>query len=137
MISVFFQLTIPIIFWAINPNYLSKEFCECATISIEQDYKTSTIVFVGSIDSSLKDSNTVLNIESKIKGSDFIGDKIYIKKGSTDCDFFLLNKTNRGEQYLIFVNELNGEFNVSICGHSGLLKDRQKELEIVKDLSNH
>lgn len=101
--------------------------CDCRTGSLTERVARAQIVFVAAVTDFEPFHHVTLQSKEVFKGRP--GPVLTISTGESDCDFFLPPVNPRvGDEFLLYVSELDGRRYVSICQNSGLVAERAEEL---------
>lgn len=112
--------------------------CSCVELdSVKEALEDSSAVFSGkvvesvdanknkSIQSSADPIKVLFEVEESWKGLNQTHITVYTARSSVSCGYeFDLNK-----EYLVYANETNGEFNVSLCSRTILLSLAEKDIQ--------
>jgi hypothetical protein len=101
--------------------------CDCRTGSLTERVARAQIVFVAAVTDFEPLHHVTLRSKEVFKGRP--GPVLTIATGVSDCDFFLPPVNPRvGEEFLLYVGQLDGRPYASICQNSGLIAERAAEL---------
>jgi len=115
----------------------AHSFCPDPHPSLEKEYSTSAIVFVG----------TALSERSTIESDGFYDgttytlqvEKIFRGKAGQMIDVFSENSSGRfpmtvGNRYIVFGYSQGGRIQIDYCDHSGMLPEKSSILKKVREL---
>ena len=101
--------------------------CDCRTGSLTERVARAQVVFVAVVTDFEPLHHVTLRSKEVFKGRP--GPLLTIPTGVSDCDYFLPPISPReGEEFLLYVGQLDGRPYVSVCQNSGLVAERAAEL---------
>ena len=105
--------------------------CDCRIGSLEERIASSDIVLVARIISYEPLHQVRVKRVEIFKGQSEA--TFAIPVGLSDCDLFLPPLVpHKGDEYLLYLGNLEGRIYASRCQHSGLVHERKAELQLLK-----